>query len=386
MTIVIAGGGLSGLTLAAHLTRRPPRCEVLIVDDGGKDITAAGWGSWSDRPGLLDAAARYRWDRIHVHAGGRSRLLDLGAYRYRYVRGGDLSATVTPMLESAPGFRRVRGHVDDIVGAGMAAGMAAGGARVVVDGEPIEARWVFDSVLGPAEPPPADAVLVFRGWHLETEAEVFDPGVPTLFDFRTPRSAAASFVYVLPFDRRHALVEHTTFAAPAVADAAADGETQRAALSEYLDTVLRAGPYRVEREEAAALPLSARPVRRRRGDVLAIGTEAGLLKPSTGYAYERIRRDSVAIADSLAEHGHPFAIGEPSWRHRLLDGALLDVITARPAQLERAFAGLFDRPSAEPVLRFLDERTSVREEAALFTALPAVEYARAAARRWRRHR
>ncbi|NIJ12293.1 lycopene beta-cyclase [Saccharomonospora amisosensis] len=387
MTIVIAGAGLSGLTLAAHLTRRPPRCEVLIVDDGGKDITAAGWGSWSDRPGLLDTAARHHWDRVHVHALGRSRLLDLGAYRYRYVRGADLAATVTPMLESAPGFRRVRGHVDDIVEAGVEAGVGTGGAaRVVVDGEPTEARWVFDSVLGPSDPPPADAVLVFRGWHLETEAEVFDPRVPTLFDFRTPRSVGASFVYVLPFGGRHALVEHTTFAAPAVACVAADSDTQRAALAEYLDTVLRVGRYRVEREEAAALPLSAQPVRRRRGHVLAIGTAAGLLKPSTGYAYERIQRDSVAIADSLAEHGHPFAVAEPSRRHRLLDGALLDVITARPSELERAFARLFDRSSAEPVLRFLDERTSVREEAALFTALPAVEYARAAAGRWRRNR
>lgn len=382
MTVVIAGAGLSGLTLAAHLARRPPGHEVLLVDDGSSDIAEAGWGSWFDRPGLLDAAARYHWDRVHVHAEGRSRQLTLGAYRYRYVRGADLAATVARLIEPAPGFRRLHGHVDAIA---AITGSARGGARVVIDGEPLAARWVFDSVLGPADRPAADAGLAFRGWHLQTESEVFDSRVMTLFDFRTPRAGAARFVYVLPFDRRHALVEHTTFAAPAT-DAATDAVTQREALAEYLATVLRVGEYRIQREEAGVLPLSTGPVRRRRKDVLAIGTSAGLLKAGTGYAYGRIQDDSAAIADSLATHGHPFALPGPSVRHQVLDGALLDIVTRRPAELERAFAALFERESAEPVLRFLDERTSVRQETALFTSLPVAGYASAAARRLWRHR
>ncbi|TWE27974.1 lycopene cyclase family protein [Prauserella muralis] len=373
MTIVIAGGGLSGLSLAAHLTRQPPAEPVLLVDDGSRPVTGAGWAWWSERPGLLDGAACRSFDHVRVHAGGRERVLGLGRYRYRYARGADLAAAVGRLTRAVPDFAARRGHVEAITS-------DAGRARVLVDGTPIAATWVFDSVLGPGERPREDARLVFRGWHVRTERPAFDPEVPTLFDFRTAQDGAASFVYVLPFGERHALVEHTAFAPPGTT---ADVPAQRAALAEYLTGVLRAGAYHVVGEEGAALPLSAAPVRRRHGAVLTIGTEAGLVKASTGYAYERIQQDSAAIARSLAVHGHPFALPRPRPRHRLFDGALLDVVTRHAGQLEKAFAALFDRTSAEPVLRFLDERTSVAEEAALFASMPAPAYVAAVARRMR---
>lgn len=93
--------------------------------------------------------------------------------------------------------------------------------------------------------------------------------------------------------------------------------------------------------------------------MLTIGSKGGLLKAPTGYAYQRVQRDSAAIARSLRRHGHPFDLPEPPTRFRLYDGTLLDVITRRPAELERAFAAVFRHASAEPGLRFLDERTSL---------------------------
>lgn len=345
MSVVIAGGGLSGLSLAAHLAPLP----VTVVDDGRRDLTALSWASWSDRPGLLDAAVSREFDRIGVHAGGRTRVLGLGRYRYRVVRGADLLRVVRDL---APGCEFVRGHVDEV---------SAG--RVVVDGRALGAEWVFDSV---HEPPPAQASLSFRGWHVRSDRPVFDPGVPTLFDFRTPRLGGASFVYVLPVDAHRALVEHTSFTRSTV-----DPRAQRAALGEYLRDVVGVRGHVVEREEAAVLPLSSRAVPRRSGTVLRIGTPAGLVKASTGYGYQRVQQDSAAIARSMRRHGHPFDLPVPPARFRRYDGAMLDVVLREPARLEQAFAAMFRYPTAEPALRFLDERTSPADELRMFSALPA---------------
>ena len=46
-------------------------------------------------------------------------------------------------------------------------------------------------------------------------------------------------------------------------------------------------------------------------------------------------------------------------------------VTGHPGFLEEMFAALFSRASAEPVLRFLDEDSSLRDEAGLFASLPA---------------
>ncbi|WP_181773186.1 lycopene cyclase family protein [Amycolatopsis pittospori] len=375
MRILIAGGGLSGLSLAAHLAARTePLGPITVVDDdGGRPIAQAGWASWSDRPGLLDTAVSRTFDRFRVHAGGRERIVDLGAYRYRFVRGDDFAAAVTRMTSRHGGVTFHSGQISEIRPAGE-------GAEVLVDGEAMYADWVFDSVLGP-EPPRADAWLTFRGWHVRTAAPAFDPAIPTFFDFRTSQRRAASFLYVLPRGPQEALVEHTSFA-PARTRGVAEVKAQRDALGEYVSEVLGLRECTVGREESGSLPLSTHPVDRGRGPVLAIGTKAGMVKASTGYAFERIQTDSAAIARSLALRGHPFDLPKPPHRYRVFDAALLDVITRDPAQLERIFAALFDRSSAEPVLRFLDETSSVVQEGRLLSGLPPSLY-RAVARRHR---
>jgi lycopene beta-cyclase len=375
VTIVIAGGGLSGLSLAGHLALESEvDDEVVVVDDGSRQLDTIAWSSWADHPGPLDAAVSRRFDRVLVHAAGRTRVLGVGRYRYQVVRGIDLCRVVRALAEPLPWFTFRQGHVDAVHDVGEA-------AQVVVDGEVLPARWVFDSVLGPSDPPPVDARLVFRGRRVRTERPVFDPDTPTFFDFRTSQAHGSALLYVLPLSATEALVEHTAFAAPE--DGSPDIAAQRAALAEYVGEVLGADANLVLHEEAAVLPLSVGTAQRRRGSVLTIGTKAGMLKASTGYSYQRVQHDSAAIVRSLVEHGHPFDLPTRRGRHRVFDGALLDVVTRDPKQLERAFGALFRGSSAEPALRFLDEQTSVAQESRLFAGMPAPVYLRAVARRLR---
>jgi lycopene beta-cyclase len=207
---------------------------------------------------------------------------------------------------------------------------------------------------------------------------VFDPQTPVLFDFRIPQSGGARFVYVLPDDEHHALVELAAFVPrhaqpPSAADL---GD----ALAGYLHNVVHGGHYTIGRTEAAALPLRTRPRRRSSGRVLAIGARGGLIKASTGYAYQRIQEDSAAIAASLARQGHPFAVRRNRPRHQLLDAILLDAFDREPRLLELVFARLFARHPAERVLRFLDERSGVADELRLIASLPPWPFLRSVAR------
>lgn len=366
MSILIAGGGMSGLSLAAHLAAEPRlTAPVTVVDDGSRPLDEMSWSFWADEPGLLDDAVSRRFERLRVHARGRTRTLGLGRFRYQVVRGADLRSAVEARTRSLPHFGFRAGHVDRI-----ADGVA------IVDGRPCATRWIFDSVLGSAGPP-AEAHLVFRGWRVRTSRPVFDPETPTFFDFRTPVPAA--FVYVLPESAEEALVEHTAFVAAHTT--APDAADQRAALVRYLTEVLEAGDYSVRGEEAATLPLCAEAPRRAEGAVMRIGTKAGLLKATTGYAYQRVQRDSAAIVRSLVHNGHPYAVPDPPGRFRLFDGALLDLLANRPDKLEEVFDTLFRAPTAETALRFLDGRTSPREERRLFSGMPAGLLATAVGRR-----
>lgn len=371
---VIAGGGLSGLSLAAHLaTHGWHDRAVLVVDDRTAGVPATRWGSWSAGPRLLDPAVHRTYRQVRISAAGRTRVVALGPYRYELLRRTDVRRVTLDLVRACPRFAVLDGHVDTVHD-----GVDA--AEVVVDGRPIGATWVFDSVT--ARPPgnPADARLAFAGYDLRCDRPVFDLDTPVLFDFRIPQDGdGARFVYVLPEDPYHALVELTEFlprhARPPTAASMCD------ALGTYLPGMLRGTGYEIVRTESAVLPLRVRPDDRRHGRILALGGRGGLIKASTGYGYTRIQRDSRAIATSLTRHGDPFHLPAPSWRYRLLDALLLDVLDRDPGQLELAFAGLFLDNPAPRVLRFLDEDSSTVDLVRLMGSLPPTPYLRALARR-----
>jgi len=370
---VIAGGGLSGLSLAAHLASQGwGNRSVLILDDARSRPSATSWGFWSVGPGLLDAAVSRTYDRVRIHADGGARVLALHPYRYRVVERSDLCRVVGAMVGRCPAFRLASGRVEEIRD-------GPDGGLVIVDGEPVRGDWVFDSVTPPPAATPVDARLAFTGWEVRCDRPVFDAAVPVLFDFRTPQADGSRFVYVLPNGAHQALVELTEFVPrtgrpPAAAD-------RRDAIARYLAGVVGVDEYEVLRTESAVLPLRTRPARRRSGRVLTIGAAAGMVKASTGYAFQRIQRDSAAIAASLVQNGHPFATPAARSRYRVLDAVMLDVLERDPAQLELAFAQLFRGNPVERVLSFLDEATRIADDLKLMASLPPGPYLRALARR-----
>jgi len=202
---VIAGGGLAGLTLAAHLAAGGWRDRrVLVVDDRAARPTAVSWGFWSDRAGLLDDAVSRTYDRVRVRAAGTDLTLPLGRYRYRIVRRSDLARVVRWMLHRCRGFEFRAGHVE-----GVHDGAEA--AETVVDGHVVRSTWAFDSAGRSPTGAPIDARLAFTGWEVVCDRPRFDPDEPTLFDFRAAPAGGAHFVYVLPADPCRALVELTAF-------------------------------------------------------------------------------------------------------------------------------------------------------------------------------
>lgn len=356
---VIAGGGLAGLSLAVHLATRdrPPR-HVLIVDDPAAPGVQR-WGFWSRSPGPLDAAISQRFTTITVYAHHSARSLPMDPFTYNVVRRPDLDRVARKLLAATPGFQMMTGRVDMLRSVGDH-------AEVIVDGTRVHAPWVFDARGGleASEPGTPEAHLAFAGWEVTTTRPAFDPGVLTLFDFRASQLDTPRFVYVVPDTDTRALVELVTFVprhrrVPSTQDLTAG-------LASYLD----GRDYTIERTEAAVVPLHTGPTNRSHGRIVMLGARGGLIKATTGYAFQRIQADSAAIADSMHRYGHPHGMWRSRWRHRALDALLLRALDRDPALLEVVFDRLFAGNPVERVLRFLDEQTGVRDELRLIASLP----------------
>jgi lycopene beta-cyclase len=124
--------------------------------------------------------------------------------------------------------------------------------------------------------------------------------------------------------------------------------------------------------------MTDRPFPRRLGErVMAIGTKGGMVKPSTGYAFVRIQKDSAAIARSLEESGQPFTIPQSHWRYRLLDSIMLQVMYRNGDRMKEIFTQMFQRNSIQQIFAFLDEEAGIRDNLRLMASLPPLPFIKA---------
>ncbi|QKV96478.1 lycopene cyclase [Streptomyces sp. NA02950] len=374
--VVIVGAGAAGLSLAYRLctgppNTRPPRVTLVDAPPGPLRPPERTWCYWEPPGGDFDDVLTASWERLRVRGPGGEPVVGRPAgLRYKMLRSGDFEAFVARRTERCSGLRRVVAAVhtvDDAPGGAEVRGADAAGEPVV-----LRARWAFDS--RPPRPlPPARTTLLqhFRGWFVRTPRPCFDPAVADLMDFRTPQPPRGlSFGYVLPFSSREALVEYTEFSPSVLGDTGYDR-----ALTHYVRQVLGLERWEVTAVEQGVIPMTdARFPRRTGAAVFRIGTAGGATRPSTGYTFAAVQRQSRAVAEAWRRGRPPVPPRPHPVRARAMDAVLLRALAAGRVDGAAFFTGLFRQVPMERLLRFLDGRTRAAEDIAigLCTPVPAM--------------
>lgn len=377
---IFLGGGAAGLSLALALLRSPLRDKsMLIVEKDEKKTNDRTWCFWSDAPSPFDGIARRVWTRIRFLAPAADRTWDLSPFRYVMLRDLDFyNHARSELAKHNITFLRREGEVEDGGDfARVTVTLPDGGVQTFTADYVFDSRLPADRIVNPTYRPYNFLKQHFLGWEVETERPVFDPETVTMFDLRTPQRDGITFFYILPFTPTRALVEYTLFSPDLLPP-----EEYETALRGYLAD-LGAGAYRILERERGVIPMTDRPFPRRLGGrVLAVGTRGGRVKPSTGYAFARIQRDSERIVASLLRRGHPFAIPPDKLRYRLHDSVLLEVLTKEPELGRPIFTAIFTKNPIQRVLKFLDDRSAWWEDLPIMAAYDPRPFLRAI---WRRY-
>lgn len=372
---MIVGAGAAGLSLAYALTRHPAtaRQPITLLDPDDKRTNDRTWSYWerADRPGLFaetPGLVSAEWATAEVRSDTERLVLPLAPYVYRTIRGLDFYDAMRAHLAAQPHVAWVRAAVSEVVDGSMEA------TARTTDGREFRGTWLYDSRFRYADVPRAAGRFYlaqhFVGWEIEATRDVFDPTIATLFDFRTPQRGAMRFHYLLPHDRRRALVEFTLFSADLLAPAEYAAELRR-----YLLAAHRLAPadYRIEAEEAGVIPMTDHPLTARAPGsqrVVRIGSAGGASKPSTGFTFRRIQLRTAALVDALARTGAPWSPEAVPRRFRLYDAMLLDVLANHGGRAADIFVQLFRRNPPARLLDFLNEDTSFLADVAVMNSVP----------------
>ncbi|GGX69895.1 lycopene cyclase family protein [Streptomyces fructofermentans] len=379
--VAIVGAGAAGLSLAHRLARpgtaaRGPSVVLVDAPPGPLRPPSRTWCFWEPVRGRYDAAVTASWQRLRVHSPSGGPIEgDISPLRYKMIRSEDFEALVAHDLAPSRHVRRLEAVVDTVESTSRGAQVACRTA----EGRPVgvSARWVFDSrPLGSLPAARTTLLQHFHGWFVRSDRPVFAPGAVDLMDFRTPQpERGLSFGYVLPTGRSQALVEYTEFS-PRVLSR----QEYEAALRHYTEDVLGLRGLEVVSTETGVIPMTDAPFARQTGpSVFRIGAAGGATRPSTGYTFAAVQRQTRAVAHALRAGRRPVPPPAHSLRSRVMDAVLLRALDSGRVDGAVFFARLFSRVPMDRLLRFLDGRTHLHEDFAIGLRTPVLPMLRSAA-------
>lgn len=376
--IAIAGAGAAGLSCAVHLarSRTTRRLRVLLLEPREAYARDRTWCFWDVIPHPFGDAVSHAWAtwRVETPAGAVER--SWPGLAYRHLPADAFYAAALDRIRQEPNIElRLGTRVTEVEEAPDGALLRTEDgdvrARLALDGRPARPR---------AEPPSgrdgryARLLQHFHGEVVRTPEDAFDPGIATVMDFRVPQERGIHFVYLLPFDRRTALVEDTYFAGtPAPVEDYVD------TIRGYLDARHGVRRYEVLHAETGAIQMDARPPSPRAGPrTWNIGVRGGAARPSTGYAFLGIQRQAARIADRLAAWARDPSGVPPdpprvySRRAAFLDRVFVSHLLRRPETAPALFLRMFARVRPDALARFLFDGGSPLDDVRVMAALPAL--------------
>ena len=223
--------------------------------------------------------------------------------------------------------------------------------------------WIFDSRPPNFKNIPNGEFNIsqsFFGLKVELIEKELDESVYHMMDFRIPQDESTQFVYILPYTPNSALIELTRFGKKIIDKLEAEKE-----LDKFINKNF--GSYKVISKEEGVIPMSSNLPEQSSGKKwVNIGTRAGNVKPSTGYAFKNMYRHAKLICHQGVLKAEKL---KPNKRFLFYDQLLLIILTIWPTKGKPIFERLFNVKSSHFVLDFLDEKTSLKEELSMFYKL-----------------
>ena len=363
---IMAGGGLSGLSLAYYMNQTILREKsILILDQDSKTKNDRTWSFWEKgEENAFESVVYRKWKQVYFYGTDFAEKLQLAPYFYKWMRGIDFYTFVKAELAKNPNitFRQEKvARIKDTPDGGF----------VITDQNQYLGQYVFDSIyaLKLNLPQQHNMLQHFKGWEITTPTPAFDVNCPIMMDYRVPqRGLGVRFSYVLPASSTRAMVEYTVFSDALLQQSEYDTE-----LTKYINETLQIPEFSIDQIEFGIIPMTDEPTPERDGKhVVRIGTAGGYVKASSGYAFQRTQRFTQQIVKNLLTVGTPFLPKKSAMKKfkALLDSTLLNVLLKNRHSGKDVFTALYAKNPTPRLFAFLDEDTSLWQDLQTMSTVP----------------
>lgn len=354
--LAIVGAGAAGLALLYEYLQKAENIDskILLIDSG--DRSKKSWCFWAENnqesfPFLIEKS----WSKITYRSTkATNKTEELSDINYHFISSGHFfDFFFNQFIPDHTQIKHELGKVDTLLETDSLVEIT------MQNGVRMYANQVADSRLQQSvESDKTQLSQHFWGKFVEFDEDILDSTAVTLMDFSQPQTnnEYSIFHYILPFTSRKALIETTVFSTQAYQE-----QQFEAHWNQYLETNFAGKKYLVTDIERGTIPMMITSPKRKNSNIFAIGTAAGLVKASTGYAFTRMHRDAKARVNQSS-----LVFKD---RYSFYDSILLHMIETENKVIPKVMDRLFGRVDFTKILRFLDEKTNLWEEINLFSRL-----------------
>jgi lycopene beta-cyclase len=362
---IIAGGGLSGLSLLYYILNESTLSDktILVIDSEAKTKNDRTWCFWEKEKAFYEDLVTAKWKKLKFESPTLDRIFELEEYEYKLIRSIDYYQFIR---EQAVG-RNVEFKTETIKSITDIDGLA----NVETENNQYRSTYVFNStnLFAPEMSKENTLLQHFEGWFIRTEDDQFDESVGTLMDFTLPQDHGVTFMYILPTSANEALVEYTLFSEELL-----NKEEYGRQIKQYISEKLNIPNYEIVHTEFGVIPMSTvkfSTTAKKDSNIINIGTTGGYTKASTGYTFRSVHKNVTKIVGMLVENKRP--VWKDSFREKMFrwyDMTLLDILLKKKLSGEKIFTSLFKKNNPEKVLAFLADESTHKEEFKIRNSVP----------------
>ncbi len=338
--------------------------KILLIDKQTKTRNDRTWCFWEKEKGYFENLVYKTWHDLEFKTGDESIDLDVKPYTYKMIRGIDFYNYCFGKISTQKNITISYGEIE----------FKADANKVLLDGKALQIlnAIVFNSVLTANVNPVYHHLLQhFKGWFVEAN-NAFNPNRATLMDFSVSQHNGSTFIYVLPLSSSMALVEYTLFSPALLNEKEYDDE-----LKKYVEQNLKIKDYTIAETEFGIIPMTNQPFPFYSKGMYNIGTAGGNTKPSTGYTFRFIQKQSDHIITDIINERNPTPVPS-SKKYSFYDNTFLNVLATKKLSGKDVFTLLFKKNKASAIFKFLDNESTLATDISIITSLPTLKFLKAA--------
>ncbi len=361
---IVCGAGCAGLTFLYEILcyKNLKSKRILVIDTSFKNENDRTWCFWNNDKNQYNEIIKHSWEFLKFSTTTFQKTLSINPYKYNLINSLDFYNHIFLKIKSYDNIEINYEKITSIIN-------IDNGVEVITENGKYTADFAFNSIIFNKKTLNTNNSLLqhFKGIVIETQKECFNPSEATFMDFSISQQNGTSFMYVLPTSKTKALVEYTLFTKNIL-----ETEEYDKALKDYIQYKLGIVDFTITHTEFGIIPMTDYVFPKYEGNIINLGTAAGCVKPSTGFAFNFIQNHTKQIAALLAKQKKPnLKRTFNDKKFHLYDSVLLEVLVQNKMSGSKVFESIFKKNRPQLVLKFLDNRTNIWEDLKIMASVPA---------------